>query len=282
MQYDRIIVERQDGAMFAKIHDASAFTDPIRSEHSRQYLHKEHHIYNHIGSQGYTHIPDSVAMHDDNTLVMNALLGSEGWHWKAPRDHYHEYISDTLHALSELRQLSIPDTFYDAYPPTLDILTSEGWNLIEKKTQHELRNKLTSWEAHIQPDFYESAQQLLQDLGILKERFLETEKPQELFLCHHDFRQANFAWHPLYGTKIVDWSWTGLGRKHSDETSFFVDLHKSGYDIDDYRDMINQDHLLTLSGFWLAHSLWPTKDNTSNVRFHQFISAIAAYRLLAK
>ncbi len=282
MQYERIIIERQDGSTFAKIHNADAFTDPARRQHSQHYLHKEHHIYKHIGNLGYKHIPNDVAMHNSSTLVMDALLEDEGWHWKAPQDQYHHYVTDTLHALSELQALPIPETFHDTLAPTLDTFASEGWNLIDEKSRRELINKLPSWQQEMQPGFYDSALQLIENLNPLKHRFSEAEEPRELFLCHHDFRQANFAWHPSHGTKIVDWSWAGLGRKHSDETSLFIDLYKSGFNVDQYKNMINYDHLLSLTGFWLAHSLWPTKDNASNVRFHQFTSAVAAYRLLSK
>jgi len=100
-------------------------------------------------------------------------------------------------------------------------------------------------------------------------------------LSHHDARQANIAWHPDHGAKLVDWSWADIGPKNSDATNFLIDLTKSGHDVEKYlKTYFNEDHAMVLMGFWLSHSLWPSHGNQSQVRFHQFTSAVASYQLL--
>jgi thiamine kinase-like enzyme len=117
---------------------------------------------------------------------------------------------------------------------------------------------------------------------MLRQDFDNVTDPDVFYFTHHDLRQANLAWHPQLGVKIIDWSWAGTGRKYSDTTTLLIDLHKSGHDVEKYLDYFNPDHALTLIGFWLAHSLWPTKSDDDSVRFHQVVSAISAYNLLMK
>ena len=47
-------------------------------------------------------------------------------------------------------------------------------------------------------------------------------------------------------------------------------------------EVFNKEHAQTLIGFWLAHSLWQTRDGSSTVREHQVASAVAAHQLLRK
>ena len=86
------------------------------------------------------------------------------------------------------------------------------------------------------------------------------------------------AWHPNYGTRLVDWSWSGLGESGSDITSLLIDLHKSYHDISPYQNIINLDYCLTLMGFWLNHATWPYHGNDTT-RFQQFLSALSAYEI---
>jgi len=61
---------------------------------------------------------------------------------------------------------------------------------------------------------------------------------------------------------------------------FLIDLVKSGKDIILHLSVINQKYTQALIGFWLAHSLWETRDGSQTVREHQVASAVAAYKVL--
>jgi thiamine kinase-like enzyme len=95
---------------------------------------------------------------------------------------------------------------------------------------------------------------------------------------HHDARQANIAWHPEHGVRVVDWSWAGYGLERADTTTFLIDLHKSGVDISSYmNNYSNSTHTLLQAGFLLGHSLWPASPSSKTVRAHQLISAASAF-----
>jgi len=99
-------------------------------------------------------------------------------------------------------------------------------------------------------------------------------------MAHNDARQSNIAWHENEGVRMVDWSWADPAPEHADTTMFLVDLAKSGHDVTPYMYSINKEYLVTLIGFWLAHSIWETRDGSTTVREQQVASAVAAYQLL--
>ena len=62
---------------------------------------------------------------------------------------------------------------------------------------------------------------------------------------------------------------------------FIIDLHKAGIDVSDYLDdNFDENHAKLLIGYWLARSAEPAYNNSGNVRFHQFASAVSAASLL--
>ncbi len=266
--------------IFIKSHDASAFSDPIREAHSRQYLHKELKMYSHVTAFEPTLLPENVRLENDHTLLMDALDIEDGWHWSAPAESIDSYLRDTLVAADTLQSVTLPDAFYDTLLPTYETHIKEGWQTLDVRSMQSISENLEQWITRLRPEFKAISAEFISSLPSLQAASEVTQSPTKLVLSHHDFRQANIAWNPDVGAKIVDWSWAGVGRENSDATTILIDLHKSGHNVSDYMSHFNQDHALTLIGFWLAHSLWPTRDDDKTVRLHQTVSAISAFDLL--
>lgn len=281
MSYHRLIATMTDGSkLFVKGHGKEAFNYPIPEAHSLQYLQKEKLMYDHILRHSDSLTPKSVDILHGRSLLMEALPVEDGWHWRAPKTNVDTYIRNTIQALEKLQQLPLPESFHDTILPTYQTHIHEGWRVIDDETTHKISRKVTEFTERMREDFRESARLLVDDLGRLQSEFYTLPFPDKLHMAHHDIRQANIAWHPNHGTRIVDWSWAGAGRQNSDITTLLIDLHKSGHDVQPYMHLFNDDHALTLIGFWLAHSLWPTRSSNDTVRFHQVVSAVSAYILL--
>ncbi len=283
MAYDRFFIKTQNSEVFAKCHDRQVFTDQFREERSRKYLQKEKYIYEHIAKHKPELVPGSVRMIDDHSIVMEALRPEDGWHWRSPREENDRYINEVIHHLQSLQTIPLPrEQFISHVNPTYTTHTSEGWGSIDATTSQKIIMKIQQFRPRLRLDFQHVAGALTDKLSALQVEFNHLDDSTDLYFCHHDLRPANLAWHPTHGTKIVDWSWAGAGRKNSDITTLLIDLHKSGHDVRTYMHHFNHEHALTLIGFWLAHSLWPTRTDDNSVRFHQTVSAISAYDLLMK
>jgi ADP-ribose pyrophosphatase YjhB (NUDIX family)/thiamine kinase-like enzyme len=282
MTYHRFIVKTNDNNVFIKSHDKHAFTDPVREAHSKQYLHKEKRIYDHVSNHGFVTIPQSVDIVNDHKLVMEALTSEQDWHWRVPNEHLDRYTDEAIASILNLQIIPLPNDFHDTILPTYETHIKEGWQSIDDLIIEKIKNKIDEQQPRLRSDFQKIAKQLSKNLDTLRRNFDDMTDPDTFYFTHHDLRQANLAWHPQLGVKIIDWSWAGVGRRHSDTTTLLIDLNKSGHDISNYLDYFNPDHALTLIGFWLAHSLWPTKSDDDSVRFHQIVSAISAYDLLTK
>lgn len=282
MAYHHLLVTApSDEQYFVKSHDKHFFTEPTREAHSRQYLEKEKRMYDHVRQHGFAAIPENVDLIDNHTLMMKALHTGDGWTWRVPQENTDQYITDTLQALYALESIPLPDDFHDTILPTLETHSVEGWQDLGDEKIPLAQKRIDEWLPRFHSDFQKSAIRLSESLNELRDQFSTLPPSREFVTAHHDARQANVAWHPDYGTKIVDWSWAGAGRTKSDTTTFLIDLHKSGIDVSSYADdFFSPEHALTMIGFWLAHSLWPTRDDDNSVRFHQAASAVAAYSLL--
>lgn len=280
MAYHRYIVTNKKGQVFIKAHDAHAFTDPVREQHSRGYLQKEKHVYDHLQAAGFRHIPKLVELSND-ALYMDAYDTTDSWHWRAPKDKTDEYIADVFAAIDNLQQTTPPTSFRDSQLSTIDTHNTEGWHGITADKMNQLSERFAEWYRDVTPVFRTAAVALLADIPRLQRDHAAIQQ-ERLVLCHHDLRQANVSWHEQHGTKIIDWSWAGLGLPDSDTTTLLVDLHKSGHDVSRHLHRFNNDHALTLIGFWLNHSLWASRSDDRSVRFHQAVSAVAAYDLLIK
>lgn len=282
MSYERLLVESQEhGLQFAKIHDASRFTDPVREHHSREYLVKEHAMLSHLRAQSFSHIPRHSRLIDDHSLIMEGLSPDDGWHWRAPTNQIDHYTHDVLAALDELAATEQPTDFLNSHGPAHDAFIREGWLSLDASGINTVATNLQHAASHMHPRMQNAAQQLRTQLQDLCTQPLPSGTPTQL--CHHDLRQANVAWHPDYGARIVDWSWADVGLDHADHTSLLIDLHKSGHDMSRYLDRhFNPEHARLLLSFLLARSIAPARSDDSSVRFHQTVSAVSAFDLLQR
>lgn len=282
MAYHRVIATHKDGTeSFVKSHNKHAFTDPVRESHSLLYLQKEKHLYDHLRSNDFAYIPDSVSLYDSNTLIMQALSESNDWQWRAPKEQLDEYIEHTFKAIDTLNDLPIPADFKDAAVSVTRTIVHEGWDSFTSESTADIAHRLSTWQSQLRPEFKTITTPFMNDTSAIEKYFRTAATPTDLYLCHHDMRQANIAWHPIHGARLVDWSWAGTGGKNSDTTMLLIDLHKSGHNVSPYMERFDNQHAASLIGFWLTHSLMPAQ-NGDTVRFHQLVSALSAYDLLAK
>ena len=135
MGYRRVVASLPTGKRsFIKQHSAEHFTDPARAEHSRQYLHKEFHIYSQLKQQT-PYIPSSVQLQHD-TLTMDALDVRDGWLWRAPCDSNERdrYITDILNALHSLEDSTVSE--YSHVSPSYTSIIDEGWGSYPRFREH--------------------------------------------------------------------------------------------------------------------------------------------------
>lgn len=275
MLYHRTLVTAEDGTKaFIKRHDQHAFTDPVREQHSRQYLHKEKKMYDHVREHGFRHIPRTVELQDGHTLVLEAFAEDDGWHWRAPSEHIDAYITDAFHAIDTLESIPLPDDFYDAEGSSHELFYK-----VSPDGDLAIQQRFKPWYPKFRDHFRETAERLAHDPEI---HIPETPLDDVTVLAHHDLRQANIAWHPAHGAKFVDWSWAGAGLKNSDATMLLIDLHKSGHDVSKHIERFNPSHAKALINFWLRQCLLEPRTPDSQVRFQQGLSAVSAYDLLMK
>lgn len=284
MAYDHFFTRHQNDHLFVKMHDSSRFTDTVREAHSRAYLQKEYSLFNHLKENDFSFIPNRVALIEDSVLAMDALHANEGWVWRAPNDTelYGRYVQDTIQALNELQDVTPPSSpaYHEAIKDTYSTLWEEGWDAIDDKKVQKIIEKIRQFSTQWTPEQYDASEGLIHSLPIMRQKALAIDRGKPLFMAHNDVRQSNIAWHPSHGTRLVDWSWGDLAPKNADSTMFLIDLQKSGNDVGNYLESFNDNHAHTLIGFWLAHSLWETRDGSQTVREHQIASAVAAYKLL--
>ena len=277
MEYDKFIFGDDDQPVFAKQHSAARFSDDGKYQRGYLYLEKEAFTMAHLRQHGFTGLPRRSALHD-TTLAMDALRPKNGWQWRANPEDIDAYIHSALDTFSDLETMPVPaDSF--AIDPSYESFTVEGWYALDSAALQTLHQQAESFAGRLSSETRASAAQLLTDLPNLRRAGMQPHQPDGFVFCHHDIRQANLAWHPDHGTKLVDWSWAGMGEPGSDATGLLIDLHKAGHDISDYRQHLNPRHCLTLMGFWLGHSTWPHRGDDT-VRFQQFLSAVSAYEIL--
>lgn len=283
MAYDHLFTRHGDDHLFVKLHDSSRFTDPFREAHSRAYLKKEYELYNHLKEEGFTSLPNRVALIDDTILGMDALHPQDGWMWRAPsREPLTDtYVRDTLEAFQTLQATTPPPrpNYHESIDKTYETTWSEGWDAINKNRLDRIVDRIRSFSIDWTAEQQAMSEALINDLPLLQQGALALDRDEPLFMAHNDARQSNIAWHPQQGTRIVDWSWGDLAPKNADATMFLIDLAKSRHDITPYLESYNTNYALTLIGFWLAHSIWETHDGSSTVREHQVASAVTAYKL---
>lgn len=284
MAYDHLFVRDENTTLFIKQHVPDRFSDASREAHSRAYLEKEAALYEYVAQRGYSFIPDRVELIDDTLLAMDSLHQNDGWLWRAPNDErFDDYVRDTLASFQQLQLILPPGTqaYGTSIEPTYTTLWKEGWDAIDATASQHIIAKIRLLSEQWTDIQKQQAEKLIGAFAQLLSESKEADRTPELFMAHNDARQSNIAWHKDQGTRLVDWSWGDPAPRNADATMFLIDLAKSGYDISAYKEHLNLDHARTLIGFWLAHSLWETRDGSTTVREQQVASAVSAYALLA-
>jgi len=286
MAYDHFFTRHQDDHLFVKAHNSARFTDTIREAHSRAYLQKEYSLFHHLEQQHFSFIPQRVALMGDTVLAMDALHQDNGWVWRAPRQReiFKKYTTDTIEAFNSLQNITPPvcPEYHASIQNTYTTLWQEGWDSITDEILEKISSKIQAFSNNWSAEQSCLGKNLISTLPAIKERAMSFSRDEALFMAHNDARQSNIAWHPAHGTRLVDWSWGDVAPRNADTTMFLIDLAKSGKNVDTHLSLFNQDYAHILIGFWLAHSLWDTRDGSQTVREHQVASAIAAYQLITK
>jgi len=282
MAYDHYHVSDGESTLFVKEHVASRFDDAEREKHSRTYLQKEFATFEHVAEQGFRYIPDRVELVDDHLLAMDALKPEDGHHWRAPDgEKYDPYVRSILSGFDALEAVPIPrlPAYHEFIEKTHFTFWEEGWDVIDNDKAVEIVARIRELSTNWTKDQRQAAKKLIEDLPVIREHVRFINRDPELFMAHNDARQSNIAWHPEQGARFVDWSWADPAPHHTDHTMFLIDLLKSDKDVTPYLDVVNKDQAILLIGFWLAHSLWNTRDGSTTVREQQVASASAAWQL---
>lgn len=272
MNYTKYMAVTAEHAVFVKQYEGESKDMHVAT------LEKEAAIMAHLRTAAYPHLP-AFSHIADQGLFMEALPPDHGWHWRAPKSHIDAYVRDCLGMFTALESVQIPsDT--TAIPSALSVYWDEGWKALDNERQQALTGLTRTMARFLRPDSQATASQLLDDIPLLRSAALQSPLPDSYAFCHHDARQANIAWHPDHGARLVDWSWADIGLPGSDATMLLIDLHKHGHDITPYIGEINPEHCAMLIGFWLEHALRPVSERDPSIRLQQYISALAAYEVL--
>jgi hypothetical protein len=289
MMYQKLRIQSANGDLyFVKTSDDSLLTDKTEADKMWQYLIKEQYAYDILDRNGFTHIP-KVEL-DNRSLVMEYLANDQGWYWNAPDKESDKYVSDVLSALGELENLPISEELDQVESLTsTQKLFKRGWQTIDDLKIIKILNRSDDFEIQLKDHIFsgiEYIDTIINDVEFREELIKNTDRYIKLptnNVGHFDARQANIGWHPVYGVKIIDWSWVSRGPAKSDSTMFLIDLHKSGVDVSEYIDThFDVNHANLLIGYWLSRCAEPSFNNLDNVRFHQYASAVSAGSLLTK
>lgn len=277
MSYDRLIAQTDSGPVFIKAYDQAMFTDPVRSDDAKRHLEKEAAMYRYLQAHGFTAVPRYYGLSDD-MLLLEALPSSAGWEWKMPRSaaERQDYSKDILLALEQLAGLPMPPENIEPRR-SVDIFHDDGWKQIPTHTADSLLNAgLERWGNKLHPETLHAAERLRGGTESLR-----TPRPDAKHMNHHDLRQANIAWHPKHGVRLVDWSWADAGPVQGDTTMFLIDLKKSGIPITPaMREAFDPAFAALLFGYWLRRSAEPHREGNEIVRLHQLVSAVSAFELI--
>lgn len=273
MLYHRLVSDEKNG-WFIKAYDELLFTNPFKQREAKKYLEKEAAVYSHLRKHSFTHIPNKHS-YKHGTLILSAHHERDGWLWRAPKDNtLSAYIQDCLQAFALLETLPY-DEQLDG-DTTLDYLWYNSWGSKESLAD-SLDKSVKHWSHKLTERNVLTARRLA--THHTKYRIDSMPSPSS-GISHHDARQSNIAWHPAYGSKIVDWSWASPGLKNSDATMLLIDLHKSGHSVRDYLEYFNSTYASLMMYYWILRHGAESAQGNDIVRLHQLLSALAAFELL--
>lgn len=237
---------------------------------TKNWARKEIGVYKTLQAIGYPHIPELVAVNDDETgFALTSLQAADGWEWETPWTE--DRLAATLDAMDALAALSIEQFDTESLAAYHEDTQKNQWDMPEPDTQL-LIQKLEQL----------GRTELIARLPDLRQNFsLPLESPT---LVHYDVRRDNAAWNASQkAIKLVDWNWLHAGSRKIDVNALLVNVYRAGLDLRPrFGERLDHPALLWLAGMWLAACVQPGAASMSNadaLRQYQFESGLAAYDL---
>jgi hypothetical protein len=218
---------------------------------TRHWVKKEIAVYRFLQQQGYPHIPELLAVNDDETgFAIATLTPEDGWDWTGSWTDAR--LDATLAAMDTLAAIK-PMGADRAYFSHQTIgRHNDGWIplLASPELQTTLLAKLQT-AGHI-------------DLAATLDFAREAERSRAFrfhdgTLSHNDLRADNCAWNSQLATvKLVDWDWMHLGDGRLDAAATLVHVQQSGLSVTTkHANRLNADALHWLAGYWLRSAATP-------------------------
>lgn len=245
-----------------------------RDDLTKRWAHKEIQVYRFLQSRGYLLVPNLLAVNEDETAFALEVL-DDGWDWSDTWTS--ERLNATLAAMDDLATLTPNGDDMKLFEKSFVSETADGWRPLSGngQLQETLRAKLAAkgrQDIVDTLDFDDAAQKS------------STFVFQRVALVHNDIRADNCAWNEaLQAVRLIDWNWAQLGDRRIDVCSFLVHVHKTGFDITDYRDRLDRDALHWLAGFWFnaaASSIQEGGAEQTALRDYQLASGMVAFDLV--
>lgn len=210
-------------------------------EQTKKWLTKEIKVYRKLNNAGYNHIPQLLAVSDDETGMATEFLDDSSFEdiWD---DNKLDAVLQAQQALKAHGSLFVDDE--DFSPHSVVSLDNKWPRLLDPKAIGWLSKKLPELGTDILVT-HES----LAELASLNENWsLRTDT-----LTHQDIRADNFGYNPITKTgKLIDWNWLCLGDESLDTTPLFINMYKFGFDpYKRHPEKYDSKMLAYLVSFWL-------------------------------
>ncbi|HEY9664783.1 MAG TPA: aminoglycoside phosphotransferase family protein [Allocoleopsis sp.] len=242
-------------------------------ELTRQWAHKEILVYRFLQKAQYPFVPKLMAINDDETAFALEPL-QDGWDWSDSWTK--ERLDETLKAMDSLAEITPDNEHMAFFKQSFISETADGWRPLreDQELQQKLRDKLIAANRHDIADGLD-----FEVNARLSSKFIF----ERTALVHNDVRADNCAWSKRQlAVKLIDWNWAQLGDRRIDVGAFLVHVHKTGFDIKDYIDRLDNAALHWLAGFWFKSSIQPLLDDSPEraaLRDYQLASGVVAFDL---
>ncbi len=238
-----------------------------------EWAHREILVYRFLQRQDFPFMPALLAVNDSETAFAIQPL-QDTWDWS---DNWTtERLDQTLKAMDVLAKVVLGDQDRLLFEKSFVSETADGWRPLSEddESQRLLRTKLAAAGRSDLADSLDFNQHAQRSVRFIFECTA---------LVHNDVRADNCAWNPRQQlVKLIDWNWAQLGDRRIDVGAFLVHVHKTGFDIANYRHKLDKEALHWLAGFWLKSASEPLLEGSSEraaLRDYQLASGITAFDL---
>lgn len=246
-------------------------------EHTKEWAKKEIGVYRFLNRQGYSYIPELLAVNEDESgFALAACLPEDGWNWK--EEWSERRLAKTLEALDALAAIKPQGTDLKYFSEKALDESKDGWGPLVETA--DLRAKLLEKLKDAGKDHLAATLNFETEAAKSK-RFVF----QNTFLVHNDLRADNCAWNPkTQEVRIVDWNLTQMGDRRIDLSATLTHIHKYGFDVLPMcKDRLDADALHWLAGYFLKQSAMPIWDGgPDHLRDFQLLAGMTALDLAAK